>query len=156
MFGDLSFFYDLNSIGNRHIGNNIRLLVVNNGQGGEFSLYDNPGAQFGEHTADYIAAGRHFGKKSKELIKNYAEALGFRYMTASSKEELLSLLPEFIKFGSDRSILLECFVDMSSEVGACELLKCIKPEPQVKPGLKQKIGQYLPENVKKVLRKVVP
>ena len=29
--GDLSFFYDMNSLGNRHIKNNIRILVVNNG-----------------------------------------------------------------------------------------------------------------------------
>ncbi|MCI7443348.1 MAG: 2-succinyl-5-enolpyruvyl-6-hydroxy-3-cyclohexene-1-carboxylate synthase, partial [Clostridium sp.] len=29
--GDLAFFYDLNAIGNRDIGNNIRILLINNG-----------------------------------------------------------------------------------------------------------------------------
>ena len=36
IFGDLAFFYDMNSIGNRHIGSNVRIMVVNNGLGGEF------------------------------------------------------------------------------------------------------------------------
>ena len=36
IFGDLAFFYDMNSLGNRHIGSNIRILVANNGLGGEF------------------------------------------------------------------------------------------------------------------------
>ncbi len=36
IFGDLAFFYDMNSLGNRHIGSNLRIMVVNNGLGGEF------------------------------------------------------------------------------------------------------------------------
>ena len=36
IFGDLAFFYDMNSLGNRHISSNVRILVANNGLGGEF------------------------------------------------------------------------------------------------------------------------
>ena len=36
IIGDLAFFYDLNSLGNRHIGRNLRILLVNNGLGFEF------------------------------------------------------------------------------------------------------------------------
>ena len=39
VFGDLAFFYDMNSIGSRHIGKNLRILVVNNGRGMEFRNY---------------------------------------------------------------------------------------------------------------------
>ena len=45
--GDLAFFYDMNSIGNRHVSNNIRLIVVNNGRGTEFRNYGHQGAKFG-------------------------------------------------------------------------------------------------------------
>lgn len=33
LFGDLAFFYDMNVLGNRHIGNNVRIVVINNGGG---------------------------------------------------------------------------------------------------------------------------
>lgn len=31
IIGDLAFFYDMNAIGNRHIGNNVRIMMINNG-----------------------------------------------------------------------------------------------------------------------------
>lgn len=43
VLGDLAFFYDINSLGNRHIGKNLRILLVNNGKGCEFTHYLNPG-----------------------------------------------------------------------------------------------------------------
>jgi 2-succinyl-5-enolpyruvyl-6-hydroxy-3-cyclohexene-1-carboxylate synthase len=36
--GDLAFFYDMNILGNRGIGNNLRILVINNHRGEEFRL----------------------------------------------------------------------------------------------------------------------
>ena len=39
IIGDLAFFYDMNSIGIRHIKNNVRILIVNNNGGIEFKLY---------------------------------------------------------------------------------------------------------------------
>ena len=35
ILGDLAFFYDMNVAGNRHVGNNIRILFINNGKGTE-------------------------------------------------------------------------------------------------------------------------
>ena len=35
--GDLAFFYDMNTLGSRHLGNNLRILLVNNGKGCEFT-----------------------------------------------------------------------------------------------------------------------
>lgn len=45
--GDLAMFYDLNSLGNRHVGSNVRLMVVNNGVGTEFKNYNHRAARFG-------------------------------------------------------------------------------------------------------------
>ena len=33
ILGDLATFYDLNCIANRHVGNNVRIMVINNGKG---------------------------------------------------------------------------------------------------------------------------
>ena len=89
IFGDLAFFYDMNSIGNRQTPNNIRLMVVNNGLGGEFKtpFINVQRAGLGNSANKYIAAEGHYGHKSKELLKHYAEDLGFDYISASNKNE---------------------------------------------------------------------
>lgn len=38
MLGDLTFFYDLNALGNRYVGNNLRIMLINNGRGTEFRM----------------------------------------------------------------------------------------------------------------------
>ena len=63
VLGDLSFFYDMNVVGNRHVGNNLRLLVINNGHGTEFTNYNHQGSLFGEDAERFIAAGGAFWKK---------------------------------------------------------------------------------------------
>lgn len=119
IFGDLAFFYDLNAMGNRHVGKNVRILLVNNGRGTEFRNYDHPGARFGEAADDYIAAAGHYGKQSKDLVRHYAEDLGFIYMSAVGKEEFLTNMEKFIspQIG-DASILFECFTNSQDESDA--------------------------------------
>ncbi|WP_270576120.1 thiamine pyrophosphate-binding protein [Bacteroides cellulosilyticus] len=96
ILGDLAFFYDMNSLGNRYIGNNIRVLLINNGLGIEFRKYDHPCAKFGENAEPYMAAAGHFGCQSRTLVKDYISNLGFEYLTASSKEEFLDVYKKFI------------------------------------------------------------
>jgi len=54
--GDLAFFYDLNSLGNRHIGPNVRVLLVNNGIGAEFKMRHHLVNQYGDRADEYMAA----------------------------------------------------------------------------------------------------
>lgn len=114
--GDLTFFYDMNSLGNRHIKNNIRLLVVNNGKGAEFRIYSHQAAHFGDEADKYIAAAGHYGDKSHELIKHYVEDLGFEYLTASTKEEFLEAMKRFVTLDlTERSMVFEVFTDSKDE-----------------------------------------
>ena len=116
VLGDLAFFYDLNSLGNRHIGCNLRILLVNNGKGTEFKLSGNPGSRFGDKTDLFIAAAGHYGNKSESLVKHYAEDLGFEYLTASSKEEYLDAVKKFITPTlCPRSIIFEIFTSSEDE-----------------------------------------
>ncbi|NMA74585.1 MAG: 2-succinyl-5-enolpyruvyl-6-hydroxy-3-cyclohexene-1-carboxylate synthase, partial [Bacteroidales bacterium] len=87
IIGDLAFFYDMNSLGNRHVGNNLRIILVNNGTGVEFKNFDNLASEFGDSANDFIAGAGHFGNQSRSLVKNYSENLGFEYLSASNKEE---------------------------------------------------------------------
>jgi len=79
--GDLAFFYDMNALGNRHLGQNVRILLVNNGNGTEFTQFGHPGAELGAAANRFIAAGGHFGRQSRTLVRHYAAALGFEYVS---------------------------------------------------------------------------
>jgi 2-succinyl-5-enolpyruvyl-6-hydroxy-3-cyclohexene-1-carboxylate synthase len=114
--GDLTFFYDMNSLGNRHIGNNLRLMVINNGKGAEFKLYSHPAYQWGQDGDKYMAAAGHFGNKSVNLIKNYVEALGYEYLTASNKEEFLEMVEHFVSPQlTKQPIIFEVFTESDKE-----------------------------------------
>ena len=112
IFGDLAFFYDMNSIGNRQTPNNIRLMVVNNGLGGEFKtpFINVQRAGLGNSANKYIAAEGHYGHKSKELLKHYAEDLGFDYISASNKNEFDLNYKRFLDEQISQSMVFEILV----------------------------------------------
>lgn len=140
IFGDLSFFYDMNVLGNRHVGNNVRILLINNGRGTEFRNYDHPGARFGEAADNYIAAAGHYGKQSRDLVRHYAEDLGFEYLSAINKEEFLAAMTEYISTGKkDKPILFECFTDSKEESEALLSIRNIVKKEEIQPTTAQKI-----------------
>lgn len=149
--GDLAFFYDMNAIGNRHVGKNIRLLVVNNGLGAEFTMYNNPTSKFGERAANFIAAGGHFGNQSKKLLHHYAEDLGFEYISANCKKRFLEVVETFVSSESDRSIIFECFTNSKDESESLELLNGIISFVDYK----QKLSRLIPERMKRIARDIV-
>ena len=119
IFGDLSFFYDMNSAGNRHVGNNIRILLVNNGRGQEFRNFYHTGSLFGEDADKYIAAAGHFGVQSPMLVKHFAEDLGYEYMSATTKEEFMGKCSRFLSDEMyDKPIIFEVFTDTKNESDA--------------------------------------
>lgn len=122
VLGDLSFFYDMNILGNHHIGNNVRILIINNGKGQEFRNPLHPANKFGDEADKYIAAANHFGSKSKQLVKNFAENLGFKYLKASNKNEFIALLPSFVSPEISQSIIYEVFIDGEEDGNALNIM----------------------------------
>ena len=138
--GDLAFFYDMNSLGNRHLGNNIRILLINNGIGTEFKNYDHPGSKWGTLADLYIAAGGHFGNKSKDLVKHYGEDLGFKYISATCKDEFKLAAKEFLSTEViDKPILFEVFTDSESESNALRAIRGIMADER---SFKEKTEYY--------------
>lgn len=121
--GDLSFFYDMNALGNRHIGRNLRILLINNGKGTEFKNRESFAYQFGDDADQYMAAMGHNGDKSSKLVRHYAEDLGFKYIVATNKEDYLKNLPVFVspQIGKE-SILFEVFTNSQEESTALDML----------------------------------
>lgn len=114
--GDLTFFYDMNVLGNRHVGPNLRLMVVNNGVGAEFKIYSHPAAHFGDAADPYMAAAGHYGGGSRDLMRHYAEDLGYEYLCASTKAEFEEAARRFTTPEmTDRPMVLEVFTDADDE-----------------------------------------
>lgn len=157
--GDLAFFYDLNSLGNRHVGNNIRILLINNTIGAEFKLSSHFCYTFEEEADKYMAAAGHYGAKSPTLVKHYAEDLGFQYFSATNKEEFLSVLESFTNPQiTDQPMLLEVFTNHKDENEALRLMTSIVNEPQtiqnkVASALHSVIGEKGVSVVKSILGK---
>lgn len=156
VFGDLAFFYDMNVIGNRSIGRNLRILLVNNGQGLEFRLSGNPGFLFGEETAKFISAGQHFGNQSRNLVKNYAQDLGFEYMSAENKEEFESVYERFLTPGiTERPMLFEVFTRIDDDRKAIDETGLIEDriKGQAKQFAKRVLGQENARAIKRFIRR---
>lgn len=154
--GDLAFFYDMNSLGNHHIRNNIRLLIVNNGRGVEFHFGSNPASQFGDDTGKYIAAAGHYGNQSPDLVRHYAEDLGFLYLKASSKEEFEECSRVFFSsVPADKPIVFEAFVDYQDDVEAVRLVNSIEmtAKDTIKNVVKNILGQKTTEQIKRTLHR---
>lgn len=154
--GDLAFFYDMNSIGNKHVGSNIRLMVINNGRGTEFRNYGHIGRRFGDDADMYIAAAGHYGRKSHLLLKHYAEDLGFEYISASNKEEYLNNVEKYLNPKIiDKPILFEVFTDSEDESEAIKIMKNIEisREGRAKKLVKFAFGEQGINIIKKIIKR---
>lgn len=152
--GDLAFFYDMNVLGNRHVGRNVRILLVNNGKGTEFRNYMHPGAAFGEEADKFIAAAGHYGNKSHLLVRHYAEDLGYEYLSANTKEEYLQNLERFLTPEiTDRPMLFEVFTNNEDESEAIRVIRNLNLSAKgvLKEAVKSAVGEKGKEVFKKML-----
>ena len=130
ILGDLAFFYDMNSLGNRILRENLRIMIINNGHGQEFLTYGHRASQFGNVTEKYIAAAGHYGNKSRTLIKHYAEDLGFKYISADSEESFEEVYKQFVTSNYiGAPIIFEIFTNDEDEREATRLITGINGEP---------------------------
>ena len=157
IFGDLAFFYDLNVIGNRHVGNNVRILLINNGKGNEFRNYNHPCYFLGEEADKYVAAAGHYGNMSRKLIKDYATDLGYEYLTAGNKNEFNAVIDRFLTPEiTDRPMLLEVFTQTEDESKALEQILNIIPDQKlaIKNTIKQTAKNIIGKKGYEIARKI--
>ncbi len=154
--GDLAFFYDMNVLGNRHVASNVRIMLVNNGRGTEFHNSDHPASRFGEDGDKFMAAAGHFGNKSPELVKHYAQDLGFEYLSAGNKEEFLASCDTFFSpEPKDRPVVFEVFTDSDDESDAIRLLRTTLADStgSLKQLARNVLGDKLTSKIGQIIRK---
>ncbi len=106
LIGDLSFFYDMNSASIRHLANNARIIMLNNGGAAEFHF------SMGEKKLPAI--NQHISVKNNRTAKGWIESLGFQYYSISNKDEANKILP-LLAEESDRPVFVEAFGDMEED-----------------------------------------
>lgn len=133
IIGDLSFFYDMNSLKIKHTGNNVHIMLLNNGGGAEF--YQNNGMNA---TLDLHTAARHTSDASA-----WATACGFAYYGVHSKDEYMAVIDEFAG-NHEKPALLEVFTDLETDMNALRELNrvnCVTdPEPRLKAAARKVLG----------------
>lgn len=108
LIGDLTFFYDMNALWNRHLNKNVRIFLCNNGGGAIMHMPKRP--QFAEdHLPNYISA------KHSASAKAWAEDRGFLYLSASNQSELDENILKFVSPSNDCPVLMEVFSEMLSD-----------------------------------------
>lgn len=105
IIGDLTFFYDMNALWNRHIRKNIRILLCNNGGGAIMHMPHRPPFA-AEHLPNYISAQHTASAKAWALDR------GFTYLSACNEYELTGHLDRFISDSEDKPVILEVFSEM--------------------------------------------
>lgn len=124
VLGDLAFFYDLNSLANRHVKNNLRILLINNGLGTEFKNPDNRAYKLGTMANPFIAAEGHNAEKSRDLVRHYAMDLGFEYISAETKSQYIEQLSDFLSEApKDKPVIFEVFTNSEDETEALHILQ---------------------------------
>lgn len=143
--GDLSFFYDMNSIWNRYI-KNARIMLINNSCGALFhSAYYEPFK--GVRDVDVNVAAAHHA-----TAKGWAESQGFQYLSVRSQTELEQAITTFTNLKLQAPLFMEVFTDTETDVAQMkELGRCsLKGASMVK----NRIKEVLPSTVFNVLKKI--
>lgn len=116
--GDLSFFYDSNALWNKYIGDNLCIIVIQNGGGNIFSMIKGPG--------ETPAFQEHFFTGNTHKAEVLAKAFGLDYFSATNEDDLAKALGEFYS-PDQKAAVLEVFTDAELNVNVFrELFRRVK------------------------------
>lgn len=131
-------------------------MVVNNGLGQEFKNYGCGCYVLGDEVDKFIAARGHYGNMKAEVIKLYAESLGFEYLRATTKEEFKEAAKRFTsKEGTNRPMLLEVITNTEDESKAFEEMTLISKKSKIMRKVKTTLDAPALKGVKNTIKDIV-
>lgn len=105
--GDVSFFYDSNALWNHYLGENVRIIVINNSGGGIFKIIPGPGKT--DQLSKYFEA-QHF-----HSAEHVCKAFDVNYFKATDLKQVEEVMAEFYAVDDQgRPKLLEIFTPAES------------------------------------------
>lgn len=136
LIGDLSFFYDMNAASIRHLSNNARIILLNNGGAAEFHFF------MGKEKIPTI--NKHISVANHRTAKGWVESLGYKYYAVSNKEEADTILPLLAQY-SNCPIFLEVFTDMESDASISKEFYASNYPKDLKSSIKKVASKVLKE-----------
>ena len=123
VIGDLSFFYDLNALGLPEVGNNVRVLLLNNQRGSIFQSLST--LEMDRLSQRYITAEHQL------RTQGWAESCGWEYLSVHEASQLEETIAHFVG-PADRPRLLEAFVSSEDEIDELQTyFKQIQPREEL-------------------------
>lgn len=108
VLGDLTFFYDMNSLWIKHLSNNLRILLINNGGGAVIHIpFDR---EMGKSLPPFASAGHNMS------VEGWIKSLGFRYFSANNQEEFDEKIELLVTDKSEVPICLEVFTQLEEDI----------------------------------------
>jgi len=108
--GDLSFFYDMNSLWIRHLSPKMRILLINNGGGA--LMYGPLNDELRKTLPPHIGAGHQMS------AKGWVESRGFKYLSATSKEEVDETIKILCDTETEQPIFVEVFTKINTDINS--------------------------------------
>ena len=127
--------------------------MVNNGKGIEFRHLDHQAAFMGEDADDFVAAAGHWGRQSKDLVRHFAQDLGFTYLSASNKEEFEKVYKDFVNPEiTEKPIFFEVFTTTEDEQQSLQMVYHVKSsvKGQIKNAIRSIAGEKVISAIKKI------
>lgn len=147
MIGDLSFFYDMNALWNRYVGNNVRILVNNNSGGALFH------SSYYKQVKTFPNIDRHIAAEHNTTLRGWAESRGFTYYSAKNKKELDEAMIKFVNANSNSPIIIEIFTDKDVDQKQMNaVLNSYRPATEKKLTA---VASKLPDSMKRQIKKML-
>ncbi len=143
--GDLSFFYDMNSLRIKHIKNNVRIVLINNHGGNEF--YQQPIMP----TTD-----QGLGAKHSNSAKGWAESVGFKYLEAQDEKSYLDGLQQIVNMESTCPVIMEVFTDtMVDRETVIAMRRSMSPLFNANEAMKHKVKSVIGDSGVKMIKNIL-
>ena len=143
LIGDLSFFYDMNALWNRYIGNNIRILICNNSGGAIFHTYPNKN--------NVPSLDDHIAAEHKTSVKDWTVSRGFEYLSADDKNSFDENISKMFKENNEKPIIMEVFTD--KDIDARQINEIVHNYRNLT--FKEQISSKIPSGLKQKIKKII-
>ncbi len=104
--GDLAFFYDQNALWNKNLKGNLRIIILNNGEGSIFERFDG----LKQSEAKDMVVGTHKSKADGICAQNDCG-----YLKATNLQEMQLGIVQLMTMDTNRPIVLEVFTDAQTD-----------------------------------------
>lgn len=146
--GDLSFFYDMNSLWIRHLSPKMRIMLINNGGGAV--MYGPLNEEMRKTLPPHVGAGHSLS------ARGWVESLGFKYYSARTKDEVDAAVKIMCDTEQDIPIFVEVFTTINTDINSIgEYFSSLDRRTYKEKLVSKVVNKVLPGKIKQSIKKII-